>query len=73
MTRGAFAEAANVSESSIARLERGAEVWASTYLAVIDYLRRQHSLEDVAERIALLPDPARTRVLELIRRFEKQS
>jgi len=42
-------------------------------LAVIDYLRRQHSLEDVAERIALLPDPARTRVLELIRRFEKQS
>ena len=73
MNRATFAQAANVSESSLTRLERGNEVRASTYLSVIDYLRQRDSLDGIAERIALLSDPARERVLELIRRFENQS
>ncbi|HLT38055.1 MAG TPA: helix-turn-helix domain-containing protein [Enhygromyxa sp.] len=73
MNRAAFAEATNVSESSIARIERGKEVRASTYLAVTGYLQRRYSLEAVAERMALLSDAARERVLELIRRFEDRS
>lgn len=73
LSRAAFALAANVSESSVARLERGKEVRASTYLSVNDYLQRRHSLEGIAERIALLSEPARERVLELIGRFENQS
>lgn len=73
MNRATFAQAADVSESSIERLERGDEVRASTYLAVIGYLQRQESSEALTERIALLSDSARERVIELIRRFEKQS
>lgn len=73
MSRAAFAQAASISESSIERLERGEEVRASTYLAVISYLQRRQSSEGLAERVALLPDSARERVLELICRFEKQS
>lgn len=71
MTREAFARAADVSESSLARLERGAEVRASTYLAVVDYLERAGDLSNVGERLALLPEPARARVLEFIRFEEK--
>jgi predicted transcriptional regulator len=73
MNRAAFACAANVSESSVARLERGDDVRASTYLAVIAYLQRRQSLNGIADRIVLLSDPARERVLELIQCFENQS
>jgi len=73
MSRATFAQAANVSESSIERLERGDEVRTSTYLAVVGYLQRQHLSEALAERVAQLSDSARERVLELIRHFEKQS
>lgn len=73
MNRAKFAQAANVSESSIARLERGDDVRASTYLSVVGYLQKRDSLDDIAQRLALLSDPARERVIELIRRFEKQS
>ena len=75
MNRAAFALAANVSESSVTRLERGKDVRASTYLAVVGYLQHQHasSLDGIAERIALLPEPARERVLALVNRFENPS
>lgn len=49
------------------------DLYYSTYLAVIGYLQRQESSEALTERIALLSDSARERVIELIRRFEKQS
>lgn len=73
MNRAAFALAANVSESSVTRLERGNDVRASTYLAVIGYLQDRQSMDGIAERIALLPEPARDRVLALVHRFENPS
>lgn len=72
LSRAAFARASGVSESSIARLERGEEIRASTYLAVIDSLERRGDLTGIGERIALLSDVGRARVLELIRFEEKQ-
>jgi hypothetical protein len=62
-----------VSESSITRIERGEDVRASTYLAVVDFLQRRHALDTMSERIALLPNAARERVVELIQHFEQQA
>jgi transcriptional regulator with XRE-family HTH domain len=70
MTRAAFAQASKVSEVSLARLEQGRDVRASTYLAVVGYLQRRHSSTALAERIARLSEPERAQVVELVRRLE---
>ncbi|MFO7568137.1 MAG: hypothetical protein R6X02_36185 [Enhygromyxa sp.] len=72
MSRAAFAQAVGVSERTLARLEGGEEVRASTYLAVTRYLVSRHSsLVDLTDRIALLSALGQARVIELVERFEK--
>jgi predicted transcriptional regulator len=73
MNRAELARAAGVSKSSVTRLERGVDVRASTYLAILDYLRRRQALEQVGDRITLLSEIGQARVLDLIRRFEGAS
>ena len=72
MNRAALAQAAAVSQKSLARLEGGEEVRLSTYLAVVDYVARQPpAVAGLTERVAALTEGNRALVLEFVAKLER--